>query len=35
MDLNQMPSQSYLIAQHLTYLVLSLGTTAWVGRTLS
>lgn len=29
-----MPSQSYLIAQHVTYLVLSLGTTAWVGRTL-
>ncbi|MDP2274145.1 MAG: hypothetical protein Q8N23_12550 [Archangium sp.] len=34
MDPIEAPSQSYLIAQHVTYLVLSLGTTAWVGRTL-
>ncbi len=28
------PTQTLVIAQHLTYLALSLGTTAWVGRTL-
>ena len=34
MDSNPVAPQSYLIAQHLIYLALSLGTTAWVGRTL-
>ena len=28
------PAQTLVILQHLTYLALSLGTTAWVGRTL-
>ncbi len=34
METTATPPQSILIAQHLIYLLLSLGTTAWVGRTL-